>query len=179
MANLANPQINLFAPALRCLNVTDALLARRYIGSWRDPDLTIAPDGQPYLYRWHLAERNREANIYFHVQVASDPERPLHDHPWDNTSVILSGSYREVLDNNPADEFPAEVYTRRVGDVIYRKAETAHRLFLPEGVPYTMTLFTTGPHKRDWGFWFADKWRSNREVVFDKDGMSQFLEPSI
>jgi hypothetical protein len=41
----------------------------------------IAPDGQPYLYRWHVIERNPEANTYFHIQVDDDPERPLHDHP--------------------------------------------------------------------------------------------------
>jgi hypothetical protein len=62
----------------------------------RYPDLVIAPDGKPYLYRWHVFPQNAAAGVYFHIQVQSDPERPLHDHPWDNTSVILSGGYDEL-----------------------------------------------------------------------------------
>ena len=152
-------------------------------GALREPDLIIAPDGLPYLYRWHVIHRQEKANVYFHVQVASDPERPLHDHPWDNTSVILSGGYDEMWDPQPWTAprgIQCEGYLRRlrVGDVVHRNAGEAHRLILPEHINYTMTLFTTGPRIREWGFWFDDGWRSYKDVTEDKDGMSQFKEPS-
>ena len=61
------------------LNLTgeDWVLGQSILGEWREPDMTIAPDGIPYLYRWHVIPRNKTANVYFHIQVADDPERPL------------------------------------------------------------------------------------------------------
>lgn len=124
----------------------------------REPDLTIAPDGKPYLYRWHILRERDKASIYFHIQVASDPERPLHDHPWDNTSHILAGGYVEHLSTNPAGKFfDVQEFERKPGDVVHRKAEHAHRLILPKGTKYTMSLFTCGPVRREWGFWTEPK----------------------
>jgi hypothetical protein len=141
----------------------DFLVALRYLGRPRVPDLIIAPDGNPYLYRWHLV-RSKEACVYFHMQVADDPERPLHDHPWDNMSVILAGGYREVIQPEPPR---GKTYSlvRRPGDTIFRRAEEAHRLFLPEGTPYTLTQFCTGPKLREWGFWYDNKWVPYTDVT--------------
>lgn len=168
------------------LREEDYKLARSIVGGYDrllEPDVIIAPDGQPYLYRWHVIPRNADANVYFHVQVASDPERPLHDHPWDNVSVILAGGYDELLQAAPPFGHTIKV-RRQKGDTIFRKADAAHRLILPEGTPYTMTLFTTGPTKRDWGFWIVDHrgqpmWRSHKEcVVVTPEGRSMFVEPA-
>lgn len=148
------------------------------------PDLEIAPDGSPYLYRWHVVPRNRQANVYLHVQVASDPERPLHDHPWDNQSVIISGGYQEIINTNPPWGRQTTVL-RGPGDVIHRKAAEAHRLILPEGTKYTLSLFSTGPVVRDWGFWFANHrgrpdWASHGECIIETpDGRSIFKEPAL
>lgn len=158
------------------LTMEDEWLARSILGQsdahahpkLREPDLVIAPEGEtkPYLYRWHLTERRKEGNVYFHIQVASDPFRPLHDHPWDNFSVILSGGYDELWNQFPFSN-PEGFSTRkfRKGDTIYRKADEAHRLLLPPDIPYTMTLFTTGPKVREWGFWYPDGWRPYTEVT--------------
>jgi len=158
-------------------------LACRHIGSlYRPPDLVISPDGNPYLYRWHVIPRNLDANIYFHVQVASDPERPLHDHPWDNTSIILAGGYNEIVQTPGAFR---QVYTRRVGDIVHRPAEQAHRLVLPGHLKYTMTLFVTGPKVREWGFWCYDHrgrsvWVPQHQcIVNNPDGTSVFKEPDL
>ena len=126
------------------------------------PDLTIAPDGEPYLYRWHLA-RGDWGNDYFHLQVRSDPERPLHDHPWDNWSVLVAGGYDEVWMS--LDEPVAICREFRKGDCIARKAEEAHRLLLPKGTTYTMTRFSTGPHIREWGFWTEEGWVHNKDFA--------------
>jgi hypothetical protein len=142
----------------------------------RDPDVVLAPDGDPYLYRWHLVYDNSAANVFFHVQVKSDPERPLHDHPWDNHSVILSGGYDEMYwpysaksESRVQVELPEPMWrVCRKGDAVSRKASWAHRLILPPGVPYTMTLFTTGPKVREWGFWYPDGWHHNKRHVDDR-----------
>lgn len=150
------------------LSKEDSQTAARVVGSYTrlsTPDLVIAPDGKPYLYRWHLLPRNKAANIYFHIQVESDPERPLHDHPWANTSVILSGGYDEIVDPTPWLGIHRFERRLRSGDVACRTASEAHRLILPSGIPYTMTLFTTGPKIRDWGFWFDNGWRDAEEVT--------------
>lgn len=146
------------------------------------PDLIIAPDGAPYLYRWFVIPRSEQGEVYLHVQIASDPDRPLHDHPWDNQSVILAGGYDEIIQPNPPWSGTC-TRLRRKGDVVQRKAEEAHRLVLPEGTPYTMSLFTTGPVRRAWGFWMPThkgrpEWVDSREVtVSTDDGRSIWKEP--
>ena len=137
--------------------------------------LVIAPEGEPYLYRWHLVPRNDFANVYLHLQVLSDPMRPLHDHPWDNQSVILSGGYDEIYDPAPfrdwEDVGPWKRSFRK-GDVVTRSAETAHRLILPPDIPYALTMFTTGPKRREWGFWYPDGWHHNKRHVQDRGDIS-------
>jgi len=153
-------------------------------GGVREPDLTIAgEDGQPYLHRWYVIPRNLQANVYLHLQVASDPERPLHDHPWDNQSVILSGGYDEVLQDHPP-EGGTRVVARRKGQTCSRRAEAAHRLILPPATPYTLTLFSTGPVVRQWGFWVPNhsglaRWFSADEcITHTPDGVSRFRDLS-
>lgn len=151
-------------------------------GDRRDPDRTIAPDGNPYLYRWHLV-RTMEASVYFHIQVASDPQRPLHDHPWDNFTTILSGGYNELYTDFPSVRKHAEPYVYpirelRKGATVARAATTAHRLILPGCIPYTMTLFSTGPNVRTWGFWYPDGWKPYTAVTkITEDGRSVHVEP--
>lgn len=136
----------------------DCVTALRYIGALDRPaDFVIAPDGTPYIYRWYVV-RDKAASVYFHIQVGDDPERPLHDHPWENQSVILAGGYRELLQPEPPHG-PITEHRRAKGDVIVRTATCAHRLLIPEGVAYTMTQFSLGPVVREWGFWYPDNWR--------------------
>lgn len=164
------------------LAAQDARLAEAILGLkfYQAPDLTIAPDGGEYLYRWHMIRRNKECNVYFHIQVASDPERPLHDHPWDNTSVLLAGGYEETIDEFPevpeAFKLVKSIYTvrRKKGDVIHRPASWAHRLILPAEVPYTMSLFTTGPKIRDWGFWENGEFKPFQEITVETEGHSSW-----
>lgn len=165
------------------LKPEDAEIIRAIVGQ-RAPDLIIAPDGTPYIYRWHIIPRNVVgANVYLHLQVADDPERPLHDHPWDNQSVILAGGYCEVYArcSEERDARWANQHERRVlkGRTVHRRAEEAHRLFLAPGCPYTISLFSTGPVVRDWGFWFPGGWRPHTDVITETaDGRSIFKEPT-
>lgn len=130
-----------------------------------DPDETIQTAGRDYLHRWYITPKDAHGLTYFHIQVADDDDRGLHDHPWDNMSVILAGGYEETLNKVPgifgpqaSSEDFSETFIREPGDVIFRQAHWAHRLALPAGVPYTMTLFSTGPRNREWGFWINGRW---------------------
>lgn len=178
----------LFNFADRNVSARDLDIARHYLGSLDRPaDLVIAPvlEAGPYIYRWHLIRDSKVAGVYFHIQVSDDPERPLHDHPWDNMSVILGGDgYREVLMRHPETDSGLSTLDRRPGDVIFRRATEAHRLFMPtfeelgnrKPLGYTMSQFSMGPKVRDWGFWYPDGWRSYEDVTRLRDGVSYHVK---
>jgi hypothetical protein len=152
-----------------------------FIGSlYRPPDLIIADeDGKPYLYRWWIIPRNEYTNVYAHIQVDNDPARPLHDHPWDNTSVILFGGYREIFTLSPWLPHQPQEVIRAPGDVVHRKATTAHRLLLRPTVPYSASIFTTGPKAKEWGFWHKREFHPHGDWNKLKDGTSFWTGPKV
>lgn len=112
----------------------------------RSPDYVI---GDNYLRRWWIVPRNPLRNVYLHQFTRSDDDRALHDHPWTNMSLVISGRY---IEHTPEGSF-----LREPGDTVSRAAESLHRIELPEGeVP--VTLFITGPVIRDWGFQCPNGW---------------------
>lgn len=120
-----------------------------------EPDETIKRGmlGAPYMQRWHLLRKNEQSgleNIYLHRFVNSDPE-DLHDHPWANASIVLSGRYVEQS-WTPSGR---RTDTRNAGDIIIRNSEDRHAITSVE--PGTITLFITGPKVREWGFWLNDQ----------------------
>jgi hypothetical protein len=146
----------------------DMILERWPWFDFTQPDVTLCPDGTPYLYRWHDISSKADGNLYIHIQVDDDPERPLHDHPWDNCSLILSGGYNEVYQPFPGITTDHRRALRK-GDMVFRRATEAHRLFLPEEFPYSISQFMTGPKYREWGFWGKDGWEHNVNRVTDLD----------
>lgn len=118
----------------------------------RDPDFIIGKAGQQpdYMHRWWVIPRNKMLNVYLHRVMRSDDDRALHDHPWANTSLIISGGYLEVT---PEGEFQ-----RNPGDVVSRDADALHRLVVPEGGE-CVSLFMTGPKVREWGFDCPNGWK--------------------
>lgn len=139
----------------------------------RDPDFVIGEPGDPYLRRWYVLPRNRVFNVYLHEIRQSDDDRALHDHPWLNVSIVLSGRYTEVLPIEQAqpsalDYSPHGVYrvVRAVGSVVVRRPSSAHRLEIDHGPCWS--LFLTGPVWRAWGFRCAKGWR-HHEVFTDPD----------
>jgi len=108
----------------------------------RAPDFVIGPPGDPYLRRWWVIPRNRWFNIYLHNILRNDDDRALHDHPWINVSIVLTGVLREVLPTG------ARILQRFA--VVGRRATAAHRLEVLHGPVWT--LFITGPVIREWYF---------------------------
>lgn len=123
----------------------------------RAPDFII---GDRYLERWWIIPRNERCNVYLHRFNRSDDDRALHDHPWTNTSFIISGRYREHT--------PDGVFERVAGDVVSRKADALHRVELyPNEI--AITIFMTGPKVREWGFACPQGWRHWTEFVDMQD----------
>jgi len=115
----------------------------------RAPDLIIGPRDNPYMYRWHLLKW-RGWQLALHKIWRSDDDRGLHDHRADNLSVILKGRYTEL----PGYWGNGDVHGP--GSVIFRKAETLHRLVLDPGKP-AWTLWLRWPPRREWGFFCPGK----------------------
>lgn len=123
----------------------------------RVPDFIIGDDPDaPYMERWWIIPRNASCNIYLHRILRDDDDRALHDHPWTNSSFVLMGSYREIT--------PEGTFIRSAGDVVNREATALHRLELIGGKP-CISLFTTGPKIREWGFDCPNGWRHWRDFV--------------
>src|ERR1041384_5044749 len=73
-------------------------LIRRY--QWREPDERVGRPDAPMYLRWKVLPRNRFFNIYLHQWQRSDEDRALHDHPWPNFTLVLSG---EVVEHTIAE----------------------------------------------------------------------------
>lgn len=130
-----------------------------------------------YMERWRLVHR-KWLGVRVHHILRSDADRELHDHPFDYVSVILKGGYFEHVPDTrvvkgwrPWSGMGAS--TRRTwygpGSVLFRRAESAHRLEQPRDtqgreVP-AWTINLRGPLRRVWGFYTADGWLSEAEFV--------------
>jgi hypothetical protein len=114
------------------------------------------------MHRWHLL-RWRGWQLALHKIWRSDDDRALHDHRSDNLSVILKGAYLEVLDPSKPRKYRGPGGAR----VVFRKAETPHRLELPWGPVWTLWL--RWPPHREWGFHCPKGWRHWKEYVAEKD----------
>jgi hypothetical protein len=135
----------------------------------RKPNVILhKPDGEIYLRRWWLIPRNRFGfNIFLHHFLSSDEDRALHDHPWWNISILLSGSYLEYMPEN-VDEWiqnknRKQIVKKRYPLIpIYRNINSIHKIELINNKPI-WTIFITGPVVREWGFMCPTFWRHNKE----------------
>lgn len=127
----------------------------------REPDFIIGGAERPYMLRWFIIPRNRFFNVYHHHIKRSDDDRALHDRPWWSLSIVLDGSMLEVL--------PGDIRRQlRQGDIVLRKASSAHRLEIRDHW-YCKTLFITGPRIREWGFHCPKGWKHWRDFVAKGD----------
>ena len=65
-----------------------------------------------YMERWWIieaaADKSRKA-IRLHHILRSDRDRAMHDHPWENASLVLRGGYREAAPGTYRDAFEAGI----------------------------------------------------------------------
>lgn len=105
--------------------------------------------GEPYLERYYLLGA-LGWHVYLHRFVDSDPDRGLHDHPWDRAlSLVLVAGYDEMRGNAGT----AETTRRFVGPwrLNRLRGDDFHRVVLRGGRP-AWTLFLHGPRAKGWGF---------------------------
>lgn len=127
----------------------------------------VGKDGTPYMRRYYLI-KNEWLRVYVHEILRSDEDPELHDHPWDFTTVLLSGGYVEEVPLNEHSNWQAGE-TKKVQwprfSVIRHKAEDFHRLELEKPV---WTLFIAGNNRRGWGFLTKSGWKYHRDFLRDK-----------
>ena len=87
--------------------------------------------------------KTRWFNLYLHRVVAPNAHPECHNHPWTFVALLLKGGYREYLSGR--------WHIRRPGNVLFRRAETAHIVVTNPGKP-SWSLVLTGPNRRAWGF---------------------------
>ena len=61
-------------------------------------DRIVRGDGVAYMARHHLGP-----DVRFHHLLTDDPQLDLHDHPWDFTTFLLTGGYREWTPDGSVD----------------------------------------------------------------------------
>lgn len=143
------------------------------------PDFIIGGPRRPYLRRWYVLPRAPwpiwPMGAYLHQIMRSDDERALHNHPWPNISILLRGSYDEVVPERPhgfQEWMTPHVQhlhlQRHAGDIVCRRSGASHRLVIPDNKP-VWSLFIVGPRIRQWGFWCQKGFVHWRDFVATTD----------
>lgn len=105
-----------------------------------------------YMRRWIL--QTPWFTVHLHNILRPDRGEVCHDHPWNFTSLILSGGY---IEEGPVradgDQWDA---VRLPGDIARHRATDAHRI--TRVWPHTWTLVFTGPKIRRWGYHTPGGW---------------------
>lgn len=99
----------------------------------------------PYVIRWRV--ETPFGSVRLHHWLSHDDDRAPHDHPWNFTTFVLKGGYRDV---SPEGNEYLHAPTVR-----HRSATHQHTVFPDEGGCWTVIV--TGPKIRTWGFWIAGK----------------------
>lgn len=100
--------------------------------------------GKLYLWRLRILECPL-FGVMLHKIVAKDPDKEMHDHPFDFVSFVLWGGYEEWMRDRH------RLYAKIVRWFNFKHAETPHKIACLMRVP-TWTLVLRGPRRRTWGF---------------------------
>ena len=134
----------------------------------------ITVNGTPYLTRWYLCKLFGRHWV-LHQFHSPDPDRGLHNHPWDGVSFVLKGAYYEQrLEGLPPEG--ARIRERRVNWYNRIKPLDFHRVCALVGET-TWTLFGISEDKyQGWGFlrtdgldnYYVQDWKElNSDDTFD------------
>jgi len=142
---------------------------------WKEP---LGRDNCPYLYRWTLILFG--FTVRLHHWLRSDDNRYFHDHSCDLISIILKGSYYNVIPLNEDcldTKQGRKIHAKRFRPW-FAKAEKKHYLEIPSEGAWTL-LFQGRPY-HSWGFYvnnnsknpnYYHRWRPLR--YFSKFGIIQ------
>lgn len=128
---------------------------------------TAGPD-DVYLIRYYVI-RSKYMNVFIHQFLRSDRD-DLHDHPWNFCTYLVKGAYTENKYNEALNKVEStrrqNTVTRANGIVtwirqntlVFRKATDQHQVVVDRDLKESekdqaaLTLFISGPTKREWGF---------------------------
>lgn len=136
-----------------------------------------------YMARdWLIEKSEDKPAARVHTIFRSDLDRAAHNHPWSNVSVILRGTYYELMPSPNGIEdlsaVPLEVLgrctnlepmvavVRRAGDVVCRTVSSRHKLLVAPG-EHPVSLFMSGPKKEDWGFFTENGFVVHTDYLVD------------
>jgi hypothetical protein len=91
--------------------------------------------------------------IRVHEILRSDTNRDPRNHPWPYLTIVLKGGYFETRYTADGEEIDQKWHG--LGSILYRPANSWHKLWLREGRTVT-TLFVTGKKCQRWGFMTAE-----------------------
>lgn len=130
----------------------------------QDGQGSYSTDAPVYLLRLILA-RTPFGSAMLHWLLRPDPDRHLHDHPWDFLSVPLCGRYvEERIDGSRRHRY-ASCWNLKLAHEAHRiVAVSGSSRWLGERTPITLVL--CGPKRRTWGFWTEDGWVPWRTYCF-------------
>jgi hypothetical protein len=112
--------------------------------------IDIGADGDPYMDRLRLVE-TPWASLYLHHIHRADTEDDPHDHPWPFASLVLCGSYREVVYPDKANPRVRFSRTRSRWSLRAVGKKAAHMITAVNGPLWTLVI--TGRDHGDWGFY--------------------------
>lgn len=114
-----------------------------------------------YMHRWIF--RTPWGTLRLHHILRSDGDRHLHDHPFDFTSLLLTGGYTEFWQDwdMGGGMTVRERYFPRFS-IVRKQAEDAHRLVLDRPL---WTFVISGPKRRSWGFHTEKGWVYHLEYL--------------
>lgn len=111
-----------------------------------------------YMRRWIL--RTPWGTLRLHNILRSDEDRHLHDHPFDFTSLLLTGGYDEVTPKHFHASQLVKSWPRF--SIVRKRAEESHRLIVHKPL---WTLVVSGPKRRSWGFHTEQGWIHHRDYL--------------
>lgn len=127
----------------------------------------LKSDNGEFMHRWSLLPENRFFNVHLQKRFANDPgDQYLHDHPYWNISIILSGGYVEIVKFDAYSDDTSYrnwmMLHRAPGSFVFRRAKDAHRIL----VGHTCwSIWIVGPVTRRWGFYTPEGWIHWRKFV--------------
>lgn len=115
----------------------------------------ISKEGELHFRRWRIIS-TPWFSIYVHGIYKADEEAHMHDHPWNYTSITLSGYFSEKT----IKPYGAMIQFIKPFTRISRKAESLHKIQTLHSKS-VFTLFFTGRRRREWGYDVNGKWIDN------------------
>lgn len=120
----------------------------------------VSQKGVTHFRRWRLLWLPW-CSVYLHNITNSDMDIDPHDHPWNFSSLIIKGSYREESRYAGDDYKKSYVNIFKPGMVNTKKTIDCHKLTLLTSSVWTLVF--AGKRKHDWGYQTAKGWVHHKD----------------